>query len=682
MPREFRGSSLAKSLLPISLLLWVTLLAGCSSSETDTTPKTGTITGVVSLGPVFGANIAAYDYRDGTRGPLQGTTTSDGNGNFFLHLQSSSGPMLLEVSGGIYFEEASGTQVTLAPNQILQTVINYQQSQRQPAMLTPFTTLAAGIAAYQIEQGMSATVAIDVANQNVNGLVGFDVQKIQPRDITAESNRGAPLDDGVLYGLFNAAISQLTLEKSTAPSHDQTSAMFAEFLYDDIRSDGMLDGKRNSEVLQIGVDDISGDTYRQELAQSLLVISSSANNLTAVDQTVITPFAQNLASAAGPLFNGSVGPGVLDTVAPLITPPTDAPDSYSGSVNLEVGVTDASGIKSVEFVLRDDEATPPTEVSLGFASDTTNPGLSIDTTDSDLFRVQGDYTIIAYAIDDQNNGPSQLAIPFVVNNNVPSVSITSGRYTNQTDYTITGTINDINNVGIQAILLDGSAVEINGNQFSAPVVLTDGDNTFTIDVTDNAQMTSTQSVLVTLDTVAPTILRGNIGSNACKNKVFHYKPVVSDDSGFASVSATLIQGNNRIDLPAPDVLNKPNITINTNQVNDGAAAIEVVAVDKAGNRSLQEYDVGIDNTGPQINVNSPNTTAAGQYVLRGKAVTSGCAVNVRIPIRINGVAASVSQQDGTFQNTYGSVTTNRNFEIIATDELGNVTTRRFSLTVN
>jgi hypothetical protein len=133
-----------------------------------------TISGVAAKGPINGGNIKVYAVKNGqvdTSAVLgSGTTATDGSGVYSVTLNSVlAGPVVVEVSGGTFTDEASGT-----PNVALKTPLRAVVSSVADGAkiaVTPLTHLA-------FEQvdgiGEYTSVVIDNANSQIGSFFGVD----------------------------------------------------------------------------------------------------------------------------------------------------------------------------------------------------------------------------------------------------------------------------------------------------------------------------------------------------------------------------------------------------------------------------------------------------------------------------------------------------------------------------
>ena len=103
------------------------MLSGCGGGGTTATGVNGAngmISGRVTKGPVGGATVTAYAINDnGTMGSMIGSAVTDSMGNFTLSASPHSGPVMLQMSGGSYKDEATGNVMTMHTGDIMTTVM-------------------------------------------------------------------------------------------------------------------------------------------------------------------------------------------------------------------------------------------------------------------------------------------------------------------------------------------------------------------------------------------------------------------------------------------------------------------------------------------------------------------------------------------------------------------------------
>ncbi|HEB85710.1 MAG TPA: hypothetical protein ENI68_01645, partial [Gammaproteobacteria bacterium] len=279
---------------PIVIFLVLVLTAcggssggGSTSGSLPTSRPAGTVSGVAFDGVVSGGTVSIYDFGSGSKGASLGSGQTGNDGQFSIEIITPDKPILIEVEGGAYLEEASGLQVQIDPSkdQKLSAVQLYQSGQPLIVNTTFFTTLATGLAEYSVQaEGRSAADAIQAANQEISGWAGFDVIKTLPIDVTDPVNRTAVLTDQLRAGLVAAGISELTRQVSVdagQPEHSTwNSIAFIQTAYDDIRADGVLNGLDATGMISLGSTVINADTYRATLAERILQFAEDSRNST------------------------------------------------------------------------------------------------------------------------------------------------------------------------------------------------------------------------------------------------------------------------------------------------------------------------------------------------------------------------------------------------------------------
>ena len=300
---------------PIVIFLTLILTAcggGGSSSDGSTSGSlpgsrpAGTVSGVAFDGVVSGGTVSIYDFSSGSKGALLGSGQTGNDGLFSISIVTPDKPILIEVEGGAYLEEASGLQVQIdrSKDQKLSAVQLYQSGQPLTVNTTFFTTLATGLAEYLVQtQGRAVTDAVQAANQQISAWAGFDIVRTSPLNVADPANRAAVLTDQLQYGFVSAALSELTRQVSVTagqPEHSTwTSIAFIQAAYEDIRADGVLDGADTSGAINLGGTALNGDTYRATLAERLLQFTEGTKNATGLGFDEVLPFARTLGGNAG-----------------------------------------------------------------------------------------------------------------------------------------------------------------------------------------------------------------------------------------------------------------------------------------------------------------------------------------------------------------------------------------------
>src|SRR5512135_2890583 len=154
-------------------ILPIVLVAGCgggggeggSGGATSSSSGGGTVSGTAIKGPVSGATVIAYSINaNGTRGSQVGSGQTDGRGNFSMSVGNHSGPLMLQMSGGDYMDEATGSQMPVGSNDVMACIISSMPggSTAGGMQITPLTSMAQSMA-----QNMSGGMtALNIAQAN------------------------------------------------------------------------------------------------------------------------------------------------------------------------------------------------------------------------------------------------------------------------------------------------------------------------------------------------------------------------------------------------------------------------------------------------------------------------------------------------------------------------------------
>jgi len=202
------------------LVLLLVFLAGCGGggggSSSGTPPaqtSLTTISGVASKAPISGGTVTAYRIVNNAKGSAIVSGPTGAGGAYSLDLGSYTGPVILEISGGTYTDEATGTPATIPASAPLHTLVSNASGTISVA-ITPLTELASQLA------GSTLTAsAIDSANAQVASIFKvYDIVKTLPVTPTATVLNALPNttqgSDQKDYTLALAAFSQVAATQS------------------------------------------------------------------------------------------------------------------------------------------------------------------------------------------------------------------------------------------------------------------------------------------------------------------------------------------------------------------------------------------------------------------------------------------------------------------------------------
>ena len=227
-------------------LVTLVLLAGCGggggegSTSSNTSPeasRSGVISGTATKGPVSGATVTAFSMNtNGTKGAQIGSAQTDGEGNFSIPVGNHSGPVMLQMSGGSYMDEATGSNMNMFTGDIMTCAIPAMSgSTINGVQITPLTSMA---------QSWAQHMTVGMTSENitrVNQAVGqyfniSDILMIHPMDPTVNGSGASATGDMRSYGMSIAAMSQYARNIGMSYSSGMVTAMMND------ATDGNMDG--------------------------------------------------------------------------------------------------------------------------------------------------------------------------------------------------------------------------------------------------------------------------------------------------------------------------------------------------------------------------------------------------------------------------------------------------------
>ena len=252
-----------------ALLAAVAVLSvyACDSSDTQPlvtqpTPTTVTIGGGAVKGPIAGAtvNIFAVATNGLKTGEPIATAITDSSGNYTATVSDFIGVYLVEISGGAYIDEATGTTQTIPEDAPLRAASAIEASGPTTitTAVTPLTEIATQVA--QQKTGGLTSSNVSAGNTEVGTLFFGDnadaAQRLlttTPADLTQESSATAT-EDARLMGMLVSAISQINADT------------------------GSLKNVIASLASDIVVDGNLGDSAAELIAATNKVMASPTNN--------------------------------------------------------------------------------------------------------------------------------------------------------------------------------------------------------------------------------------------------------------------------------------------------------------------------------------------------------------------------------------------------------------------
>ena len=279
---------------------------GSGISAGSSAPSAGVISGTVTKGPMSNAAVVAYGINAGHIGAQIATATTDATGNFTMTVGSYAGPVMLQVSGGSYTDEAAGTSMTMAPGDVMTAAMPTITvgTTNSGVQVTPVTAMAQAMANH-IAGGMT-DANIAAANMAMGNYFSVaDILHTQPMNplVTGSGTSASP--DAQNYGMTLAAMSKYAQTQGMSSSSAMVTAMMAD------AADGMMNGKADSAAVQMG--GMAGGTMMPSTAgtSGLGAAMNAFMNSTQNKSGVTT------ATLMGKL-NGASGQ-ILGVVAPIVS---------------------------------------------------------------------------------------------------------------------------------------------------------------------------------------------------------------------------------------------------------------------------------------------------------------------------------------------------------------------------
>ncbi|MCL5022433.1 MAG: hypothetical protein M1497_03540 [Nitrospirae bacterium] len=199
-------------------------------------------------GPVAGATVTAYAVNNGAKGGQIGSAQTDGQGNFTMAIGDYSGAVMLQMTGGTYMDEATGTTMPMQAGDMMTSVIPSISSGETVSgiRMTPMTSMAQTMA-----QGMpGGMTAANIATANAavgNYFMVNDILHVGPMDPLTPGAGSAADQNMKDYGMAIAAMSQLAKGTGMPFSSGMVTAMMND------ASDGHMNGMMgNSQVMMGG----------------------------------------------------------------------------------------------------------------------------------------------------------------------------------------------------------------------------------------------------------------------------------------------------------------------------------------------------------------------------------------------------------------------------------------------
>jgi hypothetical protein len=256
--------------------------------------------------------VTAYALTNGMMGAQLGSATTDASGNFSVPLGSYAGSVMLQMAGGTYMDEATGSTMPMLASDVLVACVPAVTagSTTTGIQVTPLTSMASARAKAMTGGMTDANIAI--AHSAVGTYFSVtDILHTVPMNPMTPGSGGSATQDMKNYGMSIAAMSQYAKTQGmTTSSSGMVTAMM------DDASDGVMDGMMGTTAISMaGMGGMMGGMMQPSagtsgLSTAMGTFIGSAMNASGVTMTEMQALMTQLAGSSGQL------PGAGGTVSP------------------------------------------------------------------------------------------------------------------------------------------------------------------------------------------------------------------------------------------------------------------------------------------------------------------------------------------------------------------------------
>jgi len=592
-----------KKVVKFISVLALIVLVGCLDTSSKEKPEkipVAYLSGVAFDGLIINAHVAVYDWSAGDKGELLGEARTDDNGYYQINFISEEIPVLIEISEGHYYEEASEYQVVLTEtDHKLLAVANYKFNQPLDVSVTFFSNLAAGLAKYLVSIGTPIPEAIKTANEMNNEWLGFDVAATTPVDITNSANASFRLPDSHLYGMTTAAISyymKTVSEQNEEAVHElYNSIRYAKLRYDDIAYDGLLDGIGEEGELAMGIVPVGRDDLRHLLAVNILAMAGHENNKTKLGVERFVEHAQFVNSFSFNAFKSDAKNNISTDAPTFVSTSIDANTILSGVVNISAVITDPVGIDRIDFTIDGERSYKVDDLS--------NPAISVYT----LSYTDGEHEMKIVAENSLGN-VSELTRTFTVANRETVISELTPIEDSIVRGSITATAKLFDPLGFSKIEFLLSTKQDEAKDFTVPIaifdttLLSDGVHLLKVKTKNTSNFESEMSHYIQVDNTTPLItIRSPVDMQIVKDK-FGLTFDLIEATGLEYFRIFI---NGEQVARETDNIERFEREFDVSDLDDGLHTIAVEAKDVAGNISRDSVEIYVRNVGTSIDFVTP-----------------------------------------------------------------------------
>lgn len=264
---------------------------------------TGMMSGTAFKGPVSGGTVTAYAVANGMPGAQLGSTSTDAAGGFSVPLGTYAGPVMIQMSGGSYPDEATGSTMPMLGGDVMQLCVPSVTTGETVTgiAVTPLTSMACA-RARGLTGGMTAG-NMTAANGSVGSYFSVsDILHTMPMNPTVAGSGTGATPAARNYGMTIAAMSEYA---RTIGMTTSSSGMVTTMMND--ASDGVMNGMMGSTAIPMtGMGGMMGGMMQPSagtsgLGTAMSTFIGSAMNRSGVPLSDMQPLIDKLATSSGTL---------------------------------------------------------------------------------------------------------------------------------------------------------------------------------------------------------------------------------------------------------------------------------------------------------------------------------------------------------------------------------------------
>ena len=474
------------------------LFSACGSGVSLELPPerpAGLVEGRLLDGNVRGGQLAIFSLAERK---LLASGSLGEQGGFSLSVVNKTEPLLIEVSDFSYLEPGSGIEVSSTSGDTLRAIVFYESEQSVFTDITPFTHIIAGLTEYYFSRGDTAELALEKATTGFEQAFSFSAKHSLQK--SAENSTAPAESDAaramLLYTGLSLWTGDLSLAIEGSVHNSYHSLALLQFIYNDVRSDGQLDGKgvdisQQLVALQFSTQVLSPDLYHIGIPIRALAMLDEAQE----SDESLRVYLHGLANTRSTLFGTTASSFVENP--PRVYVMTELNKNVAGQINIPIAIGSEAEPQSVVFTLDGKDILPGEGYSLSLDTKTLEDGEHIlEVLLSDAESNQNNFSFIFYV--DNTSPVTNKPVPLVVNN---------------PNYVLTGNIIE-QGAGIERVRVQGKAATITDDQWQVMLSLQAGKNDITIELVDKSGNRFETPAVIYLDIVNPVINTTMLHSDA------------------------------------------------------------------------------------------------------------------------------------------------------------------------